>query len=364
MKNRGMVTYFVLVLIAFLALFLSNISILSQGEINQLARSEAVLRADIAARSAFNAFSWRLKSAGFESRPCRNAAVDEITSSDGITCELLCYDSQDEERSVDIWVLAKGAQTTRALFYRVKFVESVIGRFNRTVTIFSDSFPLEDFPTNRVSPRTPQKIISFLQNRSDNLKKNRAAVKSLEDSRNASDALARLGMGSDGNVLNVVPPLSPVKTGDDRPAPPLPTLAVKPSESDGRELLTIGALKKTDIAMQLEKATQAAGNQQSGGNAGVAVNSGGDKPQPAGFFARWTAYNKAFGAILDFGAKTLAGRASDADKARASEALQKYLGVSKNGIAAKFLSGWMKQTEKDFTEDQAKKQQKGQGGGQ
>jgi len=363
MKNRGMITYFVLVLIAFLALFLSNISILSQGEINQLAKSEAVLKADIAARSTFNAFAWKLKGAGFEARPCLTSPVDEISTSNDVVCELLCYDSEGEERSVDIWILAKSAAATRALFYRVKFIESLIGRFNRTVTIYSDAFPVEDFPTNRVSPKTPQKILALLAARAENLKKCQAISKSLEDSRDAGDALKRLGMNTDGKVLGTIPPLTTIRTEDGK-SQSLPTmLAVRPAESDGRELLTLSSLKKSDVAMQLEKATQVAGNVLTT-DPSASVSSTKDNP-PANTrttgYQRWVAYNAAAKAINKFGSKNLFGNASEEDKQKAAAALAKYLAVSKNGIASWFLSSWMKRVENDYEKDKAKDQAR-QGG--
>lgn len=344
----------VIVLVAFVALSLSNVTILNRGEMTQIVKSEALIKADLAARALYQKFSWRLKSLSYENRPCKDSAYSEQFNFEGAVCELLCYDSEDEAESLDIWILSKCDSASRAIFYRVKYQQSLVNSFNKIVPAYSSFYAIDDFPSNKVSPKTPQKILNTLKNMRDNLNNKSHIVKSLENTNNIKQILQKLNAPSDPSILNQMP-----KIGSDGQNQ---LVNIVPPNSQNSDLLTLNALKKTDTSMQLANAQQIAGNQQPAGGpvpeappappqmqggginqpaqpagdggapgqGGGANLGGGGKPQgKAPYSQRVAAWAKAGLANLKFGFKRFFGVANEDDKNAANQATSDYLAVAK-----------------------------------
>jgi len=271
-NKKGMAVYIVIILVSFIALSLSNISILNTGEINQLAKSEALLKADLIARSTFQKFAWKLKSAGFEQRPCKDKALNESTVADGFNCELLCYDSEDEPQALDLWIMVKSSNATRAIFYRLKYMESLVNKYNSVLTIFASFYSVDDFPTSKNSPKTPQKILDVLKKQRDNMKNKAAVVKSLENANDINEILQKINAPGGPGILNHAAQGGGVSAQ---------TSSSGPNTNQLNDLLSINSLKKTDTAMQLADATNIA---QNGNNNdalhGSGNNGGGEPGQP------------------------------------------------------------------------------------
>lgn len=342
--NKGMATYMVIVLIAFVALSLSNVTILNRGEMGQIVKSEALIKADLAARALYQKFSWRLKCLAFEDRPCKNSAYSEQFDFEGVKCELLCYDSEDEAESLDIWILAKSDDASRAIFYRVKYQQSLVNSYNKITPSYSAFYNIDEFPSNKTSPKTPQKILDALKNMRENLKNKSAIVKSLENTNNINQILQALNAPADPAILNQIP-----KTTDGQQR----LVNVAPPNRQNADLLTLNALKKTDNSMLLANATSIAGNAEivdapppeppaggaagpnqpalgQGGGGAVGQGGGGGAPnKPAPYGQRVAAWARAGIANLAFGVKRFFGTATDEDRDRANSATSNYLAVSK-----------------------------------
>ncbi len=273
LNRKGMAVYIVIILVSFIALSLSNISILNTGEINQLAKSEALLKADLITRSTFQKFAWKLKSAGFEQRPCKDKALNESSVVDGFNCELLCYDSEDEDQALDLWIMVKSPNATRAIFYRLKYMESLVNKYNSVLTIFASFYSVDDFPTSKNSPKTPQKILDILKKQRDNMKNKSAVVKSLENANDINEILQKINAPAGPGILNHV---SQSNGGQNSQ-----TSSSGPNSNQLNDLLSINSLKKTDNAMQLAAATNIAQNGDiNDASQGMGNNGGGGPAQP------------------------------------------------------------------------------------
>ncbi|HNY11310.1 MAG TPA: hypothetical protein PKK26_06925 [Candidatus Wallbacteria bacterium] len=394
-NKKGMAVYIVIVLVAFIALSLSNISILNIGEINQLAKSEALLKAELITRSAFHKFAWNLKSVGFDQRPCKDKAFNEASLIDGFTCELLCYDAEDEPEALDLWIMVKSSNATRAVFYRLKYVETLINKYNSVITTFASFYSVDDFPTSKISPKTPQKILDVLKKQRANMKNKLAIVKSLETTNDINEILQKINAPGGPEILNRVPQTN---GGQDAHL-----AASGLGANQLNDLLSINSLKKTDNAMQLAMVTNIAqknnahtGAQTADGQLGgtppkdsaaqpdsIATpkdnsqQSGGDKPKdstatqqpdvtspkdnpaakpqadtakpqdtstPAAtttaalppksrgsYIQRFTAAANAFLSNLGFGIKRFTGTATADDQKKANDALKNYVDISTPG---------------------------------
>jgi hypothetical protein len=351
--KKAMATYLVIVLIAFVALSLSNVTILNRGEMGQIVKSEALIKADLAARALYQKFSWRLKCLTYDNRPCKDSAYSELFEFEGVKCELLCYDSEDESESLDIWVLAKSEAASRAVFYRVKYQQSLVNSYNKITPSYSAYYNIDEFPSNKTSPKTPQKILDILKNMRENLKNKSSIVKSLENTNNINQILQKLNGPNDPTILNQIP-----KTTDGQQR----MVNVAPPNQQNSDLLTLNALKKTDNSMLLANATSIAGNSniidapppednppaasvganqpaQNGANLGQGGGQGGGSGappnKPAPYSQRVAAWAKAGLANLAFGFKRFFGTANDEDRDKANSATKDYLAVSKpNSISA------------------------------
>jgi|GEM_PF-6717949 len=377
-NNKGIATYIVIVLVAFIALSLSNVSILNRGEMNQVVKSEALIKIDLASRSVYNKFSWRLKCLTYDNRPCKDSAYSEQSEFENIKCELLCYDSEDESESLDIWILAKSDNANKTTFYRVKYQQSLINTYNKIVPVFSSSYSIDDFPTSKTSPKTPQKILAMLKSQQENMKNRSAIVKSIENTNNIIQILSKLNINSTGDILTKVPSVSMDSPGK--------YLNISPPSSQTSDLLSVNSLKKTDMAMQLAAANAVFTDDQSvdlggtgipgvstpaagggapqpssissgggggngipgvstpsaggGGGGGVAppstlggIGNPGPQPQPrkASYVERLAAWLKTNSANAKLAIKTLLGTADEEDAQRAREANEKFLAIAKPG---------------------------------
>ena len=348
-KNRGIATYLVIVLVAFVALSLSNVTILNRGEMTQIVKSEALIKADLAARALYQKFSWQLKCLTYENRPCKDNAYGEKFSFEGVECELLCYDSEDEAESLDIWILSKYSDTSRAIFYRVKYQQSLINSYNKITPSYSAFYNLSDMPVNKISPKTPQKILNTLKDMRENLKNKSQIVKSLENTNNINQILQKLNAPSDPAILSQIP-----KPGDGEAQ----LANLTPPDKQNSDLLTLNALKKTDTSMQMANAQQIAGNpglagaipvppapqaeinnnQPQTNGAQNALNGGNQQNTPANvqsqksnapYRQRVSAWAKAGLANLGFGLKRFFGTATEDDQNKANKATNDYLAVAK-----------------------------------
>jgi hypothetical protein len=348
-RRRGIATYLVIVLVAFVALSLSNVTILNRGEMTQIVKSEALIKADLAARALYQKFSWQLKCLTYENRPCKDNAHSEKFSFEGVECELLCYDSEDEAESLDIWILSKYGDTGRAIFYRVKYQQSLINSYNKITPSYSAFYNLSDMPVNKISPKTPQKILNILKDMRENLKNKSQIVKSLENTNNINQILQKLNAPSDPNILSQMP-----KSG----AGGTQLANLSPPDKQNSDLLTLNALKKTDTSMQMANAQQIAGNpgpigavpeingppainQNNPQANGIQNNQNGNQPNntaannnpgpktTAPYSQRVSAWAKAGLANLGFGIKRFFGTANEADQKKANEATNDYLAVAK-----------------------------------
>lgn len=346
-ERKGIATYLVIVLVAFVALSLSNVTILNRGEMTQIVKSEALIKADLAARALYQKFSWQLKCLTYENRPCKDNAYGEKFSFEGVECELLCYDSEDEAESLDIWILSKYEDTGRAIFYRVKYQQSLINSYNKITPSYSAFYNLSDMPVNKTSPKTPQKILNILKDMRENLKNKSQIVKSLENTNNINQILQKLNAPSDPAILSQMP-----KSG----AGGTQLTNLMPPDKQNSDLLTLNALKKTDTSMQMANAQQIAGNPDLAGvmpeppAPPAAINN--NQPQPNGiqpnngpppangsgnqgakpnvpYGKRVAAWAKAGLANLGFGIKRFFGTATEDDQKKANEATGEYLAVAK-----------------------------------
>ncbi len=371
-KSRGIATYLVIVLVAFVALSLSNVTILNRGEMTQIVKSEALIKADLAARALYQKFSWQLKCLTYENRPCKDNAYGEKFSFEGVECELLCYDSEDEAESLDIWILSKYEDTGRAIFYRVKYQQSLINSYNKITPSYSAFYNLSDMPVNKISPKTPQKILNILKDMRENLKNKAQIVKSLENTNNINQILQKLNAPSDPTILSQMP-----KSGADG----VQLANLTPPDRQNSDLLTLNALKKTDTSMQMANAQQIAGNP---GLAGAMpeppvpqaeINN--NQPQPNGvqnnpdgiqpnndtrgpqtnvpYGKRVTAWAKAGLANLGFGLKRFFGTATEDDQKKANEATKDYLAVAKpNSFSATVAKKYNETINNNFEKNKKK----------
>ena len=346
--RRGMAAYLVITLVAFVALSLSNVTILNRGEMTQIVKSEALIKADLAARALYQKFSWQLKCLAYENRPCKDSAYGEKFSFEGVECELLCYDSEDEAESLDIWILSKYGDIGRTIFYRVKYQQSLINSYNKITPSYSAFYNLSDMPVNKISPKRPQKILNILKDMRENLKNKSQIVKSLENTNNINGILQKLNAPYGPDILSQIP-----KSG----AEGTKLVNLPPPDKQNSALLTLNALKKTDTSMQMANAQQLAGNpvpdgaapeingppainqnnQQAGGvqndpNGGqpdnTAANDNAGPKRDAPFNQRVSAWAKAGLANLGFSIKRILGAASDEDQKRANNATQAYLDIA------------------------------------
>ena len=367
--KKAMATYLVIVLIAFVALSLSNVTILNRGEMGQIVKSEALIKADLAARALYQKFSWRLKCLTYDNRPCKDSAYSELFEFEGVKCELLCYDSEDEAESLDIWVLAKSEAASRAVFYRVKYQQSLVNSYNKITPSYSSYYNIDEFPSNKTSPKTPQKILDVLKNMRENLKNKSSIVKSLENTNNINQILQKLNGPNDPTILNQIP-----KTTDGQQR----MVNVAPPNQQNSDLLTLNALKKTDNSILLANATNIAGNSniidapppednppaasvganqpaQNGANLGQggqgAQGGGNNTPnKPAPYAQRVAAWAKAGLANLSFGFKRFFGTANDEDRDKANSATKDYLAVSKpNSISASIAKKYNEVINKNYS---------------
>ncbi len=359
--KKGMAAYLVIVLVAFAALSLSNVTILNRGEMTQVIKSEGLIKTDLAARAFYQKFSWQLKCLTYENRPCKDKAYGEKFNFNGVDCELLCYDSEDEKESLDIWILAKSETASRAIFYRVKYQPGLVNNYNKIIPLYSSFYAIDDFPSNRQSPQTPQKILNILKQMNENLKNKSVIVKSIENTNDIKQILQKLNVNAaDPAILTRI-----VDANAEKPQ----LIALAPPDAQAKKLLTLSALKKTDISMQLASAQQitgggiGAGGSEDAGPARLmqgantlpvnpsadspAINIGAQPPanpaapdQPPGgqktsYTNRVAAWAKAGFANLNFGLKRFFGTATEKDKEKANAATEGYLAVAKpNSLSA------------------------------
>lgn len=209
--RRGMALWVVLVVACFLFLLVANLTMLSHGEMHQLARSETFIRIDVATRSIYEELVAPLRTGPWERRPFRSGAVSRTdAAADGVRYSCLVEDTRGVDRSADIWISATRDGVKRVVFHRIAVRDSVFQKMNRVECIFFGRFDPDRYGQSGSIPLLRDRVDSILQERARKEDEKNALASRVQADGDFGRIMSLLGLPVTGaQPLLVQSPFSP-----------------------------------------------------------------------------------------------------------------------------------------------------------
>ncbi len=209
LNNKGMVIYLVLIVGSFLFLLMYNLSMLSHGELNQLNRTETMIKCEIATRSIYQEIINDFRVSLWENRKFKNEPYSIVDGDKfGAKYNAVVEDTPGIPRSADIWISSQIGQVKRVVFYRVNVSYSVFQKMNQVESTFFSYFNSDEYGENGKFKSLQNKVEEIIQKRKSKIGNRDHYSNKIQHLMNFNQIMTELGVPVAGETLNIQTPFS------------------------------------------------------------------------------------------------------------------------------------------------------------
>lgn len=212
-SRQGMVLWIVIIVVAFSAMIVYNLTMLSQGEIRLLGRTEWLVRCEIASRSVYQDITQELRIKPWEKRSFKSGAKTKNGSyPDGVRWQALIEDAPDKDNCADIWIRTDLFEAKRVVFYRVEVNYSLFQKMNEIEPTFVAFLDAERYGNSGTRTAIRDHVDEVLKLRAGKVEERRRLAKHIQNQMNFGSMMSELGLPVIGDVPVLQTPLMPGAT--------------------------------------------------------------------------------------------------------------------------------------------------------
>lgn len=204
-----MVLGIVAIVAAFVFLLVFNMTMFSQGEMNQLSRSEHLITCELAARSAYQQQINELRVKPWQKRSFATAPSRLQKTLEEHELDILIENTPGQARSADLWVVATRGKVKRLVFWRVRVMDSVFQKINDVQPVYFAFLDPERFGPDGDRPEVRRMVDEALARRDRKLREKEILTRKVMDKRQFGGVMSELGIPVLGEVMDIQTPFVP-----------------------------------------------------------------------------------------------------------------------------------------------------------